>query len=162
MLTRRVAAVRERLGASYGVYARYQPRVGPGYYVVSGSLDAERGGEALAAIRGAIDELRRADGFLEDFVRARHTVLERLLAHSNDSESLAGELVTMVELGLAPDAADQLRRDVGALTPQQVMKLVNSELRPDAEVIVGVGPRASVEKMFTGAGLAGVTIESAR
>src|SRR5262249_45141477 len=34
MLNRRVAAVREKLGASYGVYARYEPQRGPGLYVV--------------------------------------------------------------------------------------------------------------------------------
>ena len=60
---------------------------------------------------------------------------------------------------LAPDAADQLRRDVGALTPQAVLKLVNGELRPEGEAIVAVGPRDRVEKMFAGAGLGAAMVE---
>jgi zinc protease len=161
MLTRRVAAVREKLGASYGVYARYVPRVGPGMYLIAGGLDAERAPEALAEIRGAVDGLRRADGFLEDFVRARRRVLERLLAHADDSASLATELVQNAELGLPPEAADQLRRDVGALGPRDVIKLVNTELAPDGEVIIGVGPHKDLERMFGGAGLRAVRYEAA-
>jgi predicted Zn-dependent peptidase len=112
-------------------------------------------------MRAAVDGLRRADGFLDDFVRARRRVLEQLLAHANDSAALAAELVQTVELGQGPEAADQLRRDVGALSPRDVIKLVNTELAPDGEVIVGVGPRKDLERMFGGAGLKNVRYEAA-
>jgi zinc protease len=159
MLTRRVAAVRERLGASYGVYARYVPRVGPGLYLITGAIDAERAGAALAEIRASLDGLRHADGFLDDFVRARRQVLLHLVAHASDSASLADELVEMAELNLPPDAAGKLRREVGALSPRDVIQLVNTELRPAREIVVGVGARAALEEMFTGAGLRGVRYE---
>ncbi|MFO0634378.1 MAG: insulinase family protein [Nannocystaceae bacterium] len=54
MIDARVAAVREHLGASYGVYARIefeQPRL-----EIGGALDSSRAAEALAAMLGAVHE----------------------------------------------------------------------------------------------------------
>jgi len=159
IISHRVDAVRGKLGASYGVSASYTRNVGPSVYEIQGAVDAERGAEALTAIRGSLDALRRGEGFLEDFVRARRAVLHDLLVDPNDSGSLAAELVEMAEFGEPPTGIDDLRRAVGTLTPKAVLALVNSELRPQAETLVAVGPHAKVQKMLEGADITKVTYE---
>ena len=78
MLNIRAEDVRFKLGSTYGLYFARQPHVGPGAYmlrggaVIGGTIDAERAGESIKAMR---DEPRRrcarATHFDEDFVRAR-------------------------------------------------------------------------------------------
>jgi zinc protease len=159
MLTQRVEAVREKLGASYGVYARYARRLGPSSIEIGGGLDAARAAEALGLIRAEVDGLRRGEHFLEDFVLARRRVVEALLVASNDSQSLAGALAELAAYRLPPAALDELRRAAASALPPAVLKLVNADLRPDNEVIVAVGPRAQVQAMFAGAKLDGVSYE---
>jgi predicted Zn-dependent peptidase len=153
MLNRRVAAVRERLGASYGVYVSYEPAVGPGILSAGGSVDAARAGLALAAIRGAIDEVRRGDGFLDDFVRARAAVLGHLLANASDSWSLAERLSTLATFGLPADHYDELARRIARLTPKDVLGVARKDLDPAAEVIVAEGAKRALEGMFADAKL---------
>lgn len=148
MLDRRVAAVRERLGASYGVFAAYAPAVGPGVMVVGGSVDAARAGQALAAMRTGVDEIRRGEGFLEDFVRARAAVLHRLVANGNDSSSLAERLATMATFALPPGYFDDLAAQIARLAPKDVLALARKELDPTAEVIVAEGPKPALEMMY--------------
>lgn len=139
-----------------GVYATLQRNLGPGLYAIDGPVDPERGADALTSLRAAIDGLRRGDGFLEDFVRARRDVLKQLVVNSSDSASLVAQMRYMAEFHLPLASMDSLRREVGALSPKAVVALVNSELRPDHEMIVAVGPRAKVQKMFEGAGVKNV------
>lgn len=148
MLDRRVASVRERLGAAYAVNAMYRPTVGPSMFAVAGAVDAARAGEALAAMRGAVDELRRGDGFLEDFVRARAAVVAHLVANANDSRSLAATLTRVATHKLAPEFPDELAHQVAKLSPRDVLALARKELDPQLETIVCEGPRAALTAMF--------------
>lgn len=153
MLNLRMSKVREELGSSYGVYARKVSNVGPGAYLMGGTIDAERAGESLAAMRGSIDALRRGEGFEVDFVRARRTVLKRLLASSTSSVEIASRLEFISRYGLPDNYYDKLILMVAALSPEQVKMLVESELRPEGEVVVVLGPRAKVKRAFDEAGL---------
>jgi zinc protease len=154
MLERRVAAVRERLGASYGLWTRYEPTVGPAILAIVGAVDAARAGQALAVARTAIDELRRGEAFLDDFVRARAAVVSRLVGEANDSGSLAARLTDGELHGVLPDHGDRLAQEVARLSPRDVLALARVELDPAAEVIVAEGPRAALDKMYADAKIA--------
>jgi zinc protease len=159
MLDRRAAEVRERLGASYGVRARYRTQVGPGTIDIGGAVDGERGAEALLALRESLAALRAGDKFLEDFVLARRAVLEERLADAGDSASLALALAEIAAFDLPPGFADDLARRVARLGPRDVMALVRSELDPAREVIVCEGTRAALAKTFAGAGIEARIVE---
>jgi predicted Zn-dependent peptidase len=154
MLELRARRVRERLGASYGLDAGLVVNVGPGAYGVAGWVDAARGGEALALLRAAIDELRRGEGFDLDFVRARRLVLAELLAASNGPSATLGRLTFLAIHGLDDDFFDQILRRVAALSPEQVRELVQRELDPAHEVLVVTGAREPVMRAYADAGLA--------
>ena len=51
MLNNRVGDIRFKLGSTYGVYAGRTPRRGPTSYQIGGTVDSERGGESIKAMR---------------------------------------------------------------------------------------------------------------
>ncbi len=153
MLNSRMGTVREKLGSSYGVYARAIERVGPGVYVMRGQIDAERAGISLAAMRAGVDSLRKGENFDAEFAKARRAVLKELLTSSGASVELAGQLLFLAEYTLPDTFYDKLIHHVAAASPEQVKALIADELKPELEVIGIVGPKATVEKAYVDAGL---------
>lgn len=158
MVGARVAAVRDRLGASYGASASDDTRAGPGMLVVSSAVDAERAGEALATLRAAVASLRQTDGagFAEDFVLARRAVVEELVANFNESSTLAMQLGFLAKYDLPAAYYDELLAAVASMTPTDLTPLIASELAPEQEVVVLLGGRKPLERAFAGADLTGV------
>ncbi|HTM22447.1 MAG TPA: insulinase family protein, partial [Kofleriaceae bacterium] len=154
MLDQRLRVVRERLGASYGVYARYEVQRGPGVLHVFGAVDGARGGEGLTAIRAAIDGLRRSDeAFVRDFVRARRTVGRRLVADATDSGSLADQLSQIAEYGKSDRYFGVLVDAVSRLRPGDVAAVAAADLAAEHETLVVAADRPVVEAAFKAAGL---------
>jgi zinc protease len=153
MLSQRMAVIREELGASYGVYGAYRERKGPGIYTVGGQLDGERAGEALARMRKEIDALRKGDGFELTFAIARRKVLRNLITQSGTASDTASRLLTIATFGLADNFYEKLIHQVAAASPEQIKELIDSELKPELEVVAVMGTRAQVDAAFAGAGL---------
>jgi len=145
--------IRERLGATYGTQAFRDQRRGPTRYEVHAAVDAARAGEALAAMRTAIDELRQGKDFDVRFSKARRTVAHRLLDRSSMSNDLANELATIAEFDQPADYFQHLLQQVAVTTPADVQKLLASELPPEHEVIVLAADRDTLVKAFEGAGI---------
>jgi zinc protease len=150
MLAQRAAALRDELGAAAGFhgYARHVAGLAGGYYEVGGEADAAAATRALAGLRQATEALRRGDGFLVDFVRARRTVLARLLLDGPGSAAMAARIERVATFHAGPGFDEALAHRLAALGPKDVVKLVNTELRPELEVSVVVGPpRAQTSSM---------------
>ncbi|HKA86067.1 MAG TPA: insulinase family protein, partial [Haliangiales bacterium] len=162
MLDQRVRAVREKLGASYGVYASLLAYDGAGAYVVRGSVDPERAGEALKVLREAVASLRRGDGFVEDFVRARRRVIEQRVAGAASGVELVLRAAWLDRHGQALGYDDEVARAVASLTPAHALRLAAAELPEDREVIVTLGKRDVLDKAFAEAGLAGASFTADR
>lgn len=153
MLNLRVAAVREQLGTSYGVYGQLQTGVGGGAYLAGGSIDAARAGESLAAMRAGVESLRTGDRFDEDFVRARRTVLKEQLRVSSSSQDLASKLEFLAKYHLDEKFNEKLLKQIAALSPEQVKQLIADELAPAHEIVFCQGSKAELEKAFADAKL---------
>lgn len=151
------AKVRETLGATYGITAQRVSRRGPSYYEIAGTADAPRAGEALEALRGAIDSLRTGD-FAVDFVRARRKVVRDLLGATNTSTVLADRLARIGAFGLPADYYTTLLDQLATLTPAQVKAVIATELDPKSEIVTALGDRPTIEKAFARANLHDVTI----
>lgn len=151
MLNLRMGAVRKELGASYGVYARRQTKVGPSAYVMGGMVDAARAGEALAAMREGVASLRRGENFLEDFVRARREVYQQLLTNTTVSSAVGRKLARGARYNLPLGFYSQLLKQVAVMSPAQVKALIAQELAPAGEVVVALGGKSDVTTMFAAA-----------
>jgi zinc protease len=158
MLNLRVGDVRFKLGSTYGVYARHTTTRGPTAYEIGGSVDAERAGESLRAMRDGVAMLRKADHFDEDFVRARRSLVSRLLGESTVTSELAERLGFIAIHGLAPDFYRQLLQQIAAVSPAQVQALIKQELLPGREIVVVLGDRGHLERALGDAGITGARI----
>ena len=161
MLNLRMGAVREELGASYGTYAGYGFRVGPGVYQMGGALDGERAGEALKAMRDGIDRLRKGEKFDDDFVKARRKILRELVENATEASAAESQLAEIAQFELPPDHFEKLIKRVAALSPAQVHALIDAELKPELEVIVLLGGSGKIKKAYEGAGIKDATFVKA-
>lgn len=144
MLNHELANVRQKLGASYGVYARLdpdRPRV-----EVWGVLDSVRSDEGLAAMLAAMDRLRTGEDFDRLFAFARRNVLRGMLNQQGDPELLAGQLAQAVRAGRSYDYFRELARQVATLKPKAVKTQVAKVLRAETSVMLLQGPGDGIVK----------------
>jgi zinc protease len=164
MLNIRAEDVRFKLGSTYGLYMAKQTHKGPGAYllrggaVIGGTIDAERAGESIKALRESFDALRKGEHFDEDFVRARRKILSTMLAESTVTTELAARLVQVEQYGLSPSFYNTLLQQVAAVSPAQVKALIAHELNPSNEVVVVLADKAHLDKTFADAGITDVKI----
>jgi predicted Zn-dependent peptidase len=165
MLDLRAQAIRFKRGSTYGLYFARQQHVGPSAYILrggarlGGTMDAERAGESIKAIRDSLDDLRKGDAdFDQDFVHARRTLISRMLGESTVTEELAGRLGFISEYNLDGNYLNTLLQQIAAVSPAQIRALIKSELDPNNEVVVLLGDKAHIEKAFSEAGLQNVKI----
>jgi zinc protease len=145
--------IREQLGATYGTQVFRDARRGPARYEVRAAVDAARGGEALKAMRDAIDEVRHGTDFNVEFARARRGVAHHLLDESSMSNALASQLALIEEFGQPPTYFAHLLQQIGVLAPDDVSKLIASELAPEREVVVAAADRKTLTAAFEAAGI---------
>jgi len=165
MLDERAENVRFKRGSTYGLYFRRQQHVGPSAYMLvggarlGGTMDAERAGESIKAIRDSLDDLRKGDAdFDQDFVRARRTLISKLLGESTVTEELAGRLGYISQYNLDGNFYNTVLQEIAAVSPAQIRALIKTELDPNNEVVVLLGDKAHVEKTFADAGIKDVKI----
>lgn len=164
MLNNRAGDMRFKLGSTYGLYISRQAAKGPTAYAlrggaeIGGTIDAERAGETLKALRETLDDLRKGNHFDEDFVRARRQIISRLLNESTVTSELAFALARNALYGLDPSFSNTMLQQVAAVSPAQVKALLQHELDPSNEVLVVLGDKAHLEKTFNDAGLKDVKI----
>lgn len=158
MINIRMGDIRFKLGSTYGTYAGRQTQLGPSAYMIGGNVDGPRAGEAIRAMRGGVEMLRKGENFDVDFVRARRALIEDLLGRSTVSGDLASDLGTIAGFNLKPDYYKQLVKQVAAVAPAQVKMLLAKELDPTNEVIVLYADRPTLTKAFDDAGIDQVKI----
>jgi zinc protease len=160
MLNIRAESIRFKRGSTYGLSFGRQAKAGPSAYMlrggaaVGGTMDAERAGESIKAIRDSLDDLRKGDAaFDEDFVRARRKLISGLLGESTVTFELAQKLSFIAQFGLDTNYYNSLLQQIAAVSPAQIRALIKSELDPNNEVVVALGDRAHLEQAFAEAGI---------
>ena len=153
MLNAQMAGIREKLGATYGTYARRDANLAGSVYHLGGAMDAPRAGEAIRAMRDGIAALRTGVDFDVAFVRARRKGIQQLLGESTQSFELASRLGQIARFGLDPGYDNTVLRQASTLSTAQVKDLIAHELDPSTEVVVVLGDRAAVTKAFADAGI---------
>lgn len=146
MLNEEVGAVRQKLGASYGVYAflnTERPHI-----AIGGALDSTKAGEGSAAILAAVQSLRDGEDFDRRFAFARRSVLKEMLNAQADSQLLAQRLADAVRNGRSYDYFQELARRVATLEPEAVKAQITKVLAPSRSVALVQGPAAGVRNVL--------------
>ena len=165
MMNIRAENVRFKRGSTYGLYFGRRSKIGPTAYMmgggaaVGGTMDAERAGESIKAIRDSFDGMRTGDSEFEvDFVRARRKLIGSMLGESTVTYELAQRLAFIAQFGLDFGYYNTLLQQIAAVSPAQIRALIKTELDPSKEVIILLGDQAHLEKAFAEAGIKDVKI----
>ncbi len=159
MLNSRMGDIRFKLGSTYGTYAGRSTTKGATAYQMGGTVDAERAGESLKAMRDGVDLLRQGgEQFMIDFVRARRKIISDLLGESTVTREVAGRLEFIGVHNLSFGFFNQLLQQVAAASPAQVKALMAKELDPNNEVLIVLGDKAHLDKAFAEAGIKDVKL----
>ena len=165
IMNQRAEDMRFKLGSTYGLYFGRQAHTGPTGYimrggaVIGGTIDAERAGETIKALRASLDSLRAGDDdFDEQFARARRQLIQHLLGESTVTFELAQRLAFIAHFGLDTNYYNTLLQQIAAVSPAQVRALIKTEIAPANEVVVVLGDKAHIDKTFADAGITDVKI----
>ncbi|MCG8419495.1 MAG: insulinase family protein [Proteobacteria bacterium] len=109
----RMAAIRERLAASYGIHVSHQPSVGPGTLAIYGAVDSERKGQVLARILNELTRLAAGGDIQHEFIIARRRVARSLLVETTSTREVARQLQFLVKHDLPLDFWDRVLQRVG-------------------------------------------------
>ncbi|MBL4636290.1 MAG: insulinase family protein [Kofleriaceae bacterium] len=148
MIEQRMASVREKLGASYGVSVNYGVSHGPGSIVIRGTVNSGKGAAALTLILKQLDELRNGTNIRDDFARARRKVLRQALADTANASSVARQFVTQATYDLPADYEDQYASNISSLTLAAVRTRLAEDLASNKELLIIRGDKALGEAMF--------------
>lgn len=155
MLNEQVSAVRQKLGASYGVYAFLD--TGRPHIRMGGALDSARAGEGSAAMFAAVQSLRDGEDFDRRFAFARRAVLKDMLNAQADSELLAGRLAEAVRNGRSYDYFQELARRVAELEPKAVKAQIDRVLVDSRSVTLIQGPAEGIDNVLAANKITGET-----
>ncbi|MBA3453986.1 MAG: insulinase family protein [Deltaproteobacteria bacterium] len=159
MINTRMGDVRFKLGSTYGLQAQRPARKGQTAYTMGGTVDAERAGESIRAMREGLDMLRKGGEQIDiDFVRARRKILSNLLGESTVTAELAARLGFMSTFDLPANYYNTLLQQVAAVSPAQVRALIGKELDGNNEVFVLLGAKPQLDKAFGEAGIKDVKL----
>jgi zinc protease len=154
MVRDRVEQVRSRLGASYGVEARYGTGVAGDLLEVGGLVDAGRAGEAVRQIESDLDGLRTADAALAmDFGRARRVALVRALGDPVRTSAAADRLEAVVANHLPLEAVETLPAEIASTTIDAARAVIEQDLQPARMVMMLSGRQQDTAAAFTAAGV---------
>ena len=146
MLNYLVGVVRQKLGASYGVYAALDSGR-PGLRV-GGSLDSARAGEGLKAIKDAVANMRDGEDFDRLFAFARREALHNMINQQGDPEALAGQLAQAIRNGRSYDYFQELSRRIAKLKPEDVKKMIDKTLIDEKSVTLIQGPQSGIDNVL--------------
>jgi zinc protease len=155
LLNDRLAEIRRRQAATYGLSLSYIDQEGASFILITGRVAPDRGVEVLAAMREAWSLERANAGQLAlEVARARRRALQQALAQSSSSTSIARQLVTSG--GKVIEEQQRKAAAIAAVTTDQVRALVKADFSSERMVVAASGPGAS--DMLRAAGAAKVEI----
>jgi zinc protease len=131
--------LREVHGYTYGASSYFDWRRGPGPFVVSTAVQSEVTAPALREIFLEIDRIRN-EKILEGELSLARDYLEGVFPiRYETTAAIASALATLVIHDLPPDYYDSYRKNIRAVTVDQVLEAARTQLHPDQLQTVVVG-----------------------
>ncbi|MBL4687660.1 MAG: insulinase family protein, partial [Nannocystaceae bacterium] len=155
MLNFNVAAVRMKLGASYGIYSRVdasRPSL-----VIGGALDSAKAGEGFGAIKQAVQAVRDGNDFDRLFAFARRETVRTMLGQQGDPKGLANQLARAMRADRPYDYFQTLVQQVATLKPEQVKEILDRIVRENRAVTLIQGPQLGIDNILKHNKITGVT-----
>jgi len=147
--------LREQRGYTYGARSRYSLSRGPGQVVSWANVVTPKTGDALKAMLADLSEFA-SGGLTEDEVeRTRSQARSELVGVYESVEGISAHLAANASLGLPPDWEAQASQRRDSATKADLDPLARAFYDPAHAIVVVVGPRARVQPLLEGVGVAG-------
>jgi zinc protease len=138
--------LREAHGYTYGASSYFDWRRGRGPFVVSTAVQSEVTAPALREILYEIDRIR-ADRIADDELSLARDYLEGVFPiRYETTAAIASALATLVIYGLPDDYYDSYRRNVRAVSTEDVLRAAREHLHPDQVQTVVVGDARTIRQ----------------
>lgn len=141
--------VREGMGASYGLHARYETRAAGSVLGLVGEVDESKADAVLVKVMASLEALRAGgDDQRAAFVRARKKVLSQALGRAGGASAVANELAANAAAGHSLRHGSIVATQLSALRFDEVARVAAADLAPERRVVLISGKRASVDAAF--------------
>jgi zinc protease len=153
--------LREKHAFSYGARSGFDMRQGPGPFNAGGAIVRESTGPAVKEIRAEIDRIRSEPVSDDELADAKTNILRALPAEFESTGDVVRALASLVALGLPLDEYATLPARVAAVTKEDVRRVAQKTLAPEAARLVVVGDASVVKAQLASLGLGEIDLRAA-
>ncbi len=141
--------VREAMGASYGVHARYLSGAAGGLLMIKGDIDETKAGAVLARILTTLEAVRAGgDDQRAAFVRARRKALANAMGRTGGAIAIADELAGQAAAGHSLSHGNIVATQISSLKLADVARVAAADLADVRRVVLVRGKKASVDAAY--------------
>lgn len=134
------ARVRDQLGLTYGVYSRYAPGELAGPFTIQMQTNPTNVERAVAAVGEELERFRKDGPTEAELTRARRSLIDRFPLALTDNAGVANLLLEETIYGLGRDYPTRFVRSLEALKVEDIRRVANRLLQPEAFTTVVVSP----------------------
>jgi zinc protease len=145
--------LRERHGYTYGARSQFAFRRQAGPFVVAAPVRNEVTRESLAEMINELRRIRTGDIEERELSDTKSYLMGVFPATVQTASDIAGRLVDMELYGLPEDYFDRYRENIGNVTKEEVARVAQKYLDPDALLIVIVGNAREIREPLGSLGL---------
>ena len=153
--------LREKHAFSYGARSWFDMRQGPGPFSAGGAIVRESTGPAVKEIRAEIDRMRSEPVSDDELADAKTNILRALPAEFESTEDVVRALANLVVHGLPLDEYATRSARVSAVTKEDVRRVAQKTLTPEAARLVVVGDASVVKDQLASLGIGDVELRAA-
>lgn len=144
--------LRERRGLTYGAFSRLADRRGTGPFSVGAAVATERVGEAVRETIAEIERLRQEPVDAQELADTKSYIVGVFPYQLQTGDDLVHKLEELALYRLPDDHYERRLREVEAVAPEDVLRVVRAHLRPQTLAIVAAGPAADLAKQLEALG----------
>ena len=132
--------VRTQEGLAYSVGSTFTPgNLERGLFVAYGETKAESTYQAISAVEQQIRRIRTEPVTEEELRLAKDAFLNSFVFSFSNSAEIANRQASLEYYGLPADYLERFRDGVVRVTREEILKVAQKHLRPDALIILAVG-----------------------
>ena len=153
--------LRQDHGYTYGAFAAFQYRKGPGPFFVASGVRTNVTGPAVGEIFKEIARIRSTPVSAEELTLGRDALVRSLPGAFETTQSTVGTVAGTYVYDLGLDYYTKYPQQIGSVTQANVQDVATRYLTPDKFVVVAVGDRAKIEPPLRALKLGAIEIRDA-
>ncbi len=144
--SRLMQEVRKNQGLTYSIQTGHQGDIlSPGNWLLGASFAPALLDQGLSATEAVVDQWYTGGVSPEEVSAAIETLTGSYLVQLTTTGSVAGQVLSFVQRGFAPEYIDEYPKHLQTITPEQVNAAIHKYLDPERSVLVAAGSLAEAK-----------------